>query len=94
MDESAADHKIRKSNGLYITYEKSGGLYLVEPGLWQAGWLAGKIWVRLEILKACHRSKSFDFPLCLAKVLHCFSNFDAFLMLFQANTSTRLFYKV
>ena len=36
----------------------------------------------------------FDFPLCLAKVLRCFSNFDALLTLFQANTATRLFYGV
>ena len=36
----------------------------------------------------------FDFPLCLAKVLCCFSNFDALLTLFQANTATRLFYGV
>ena len=45
---------------LYIACEKSGGLYLVEPGL-MAGWpsvhLADKIWVRLEILKACCRLK-------------------------------------
>ena len=30
---------------LYINCEKSGGLYLAEPGLtagWQAGWLAGR----------------------------------------------------
>ena len=25
----------------------------------------------------------FDFPLCLAKVLHCFSKFDALLTLFR-----------
>ena len=34
----------------------------------------------------------FDFPLCLAKVLPCFSNSDALLTLFQANTLTKLFY--
>ena len=33
---------------LFINYEKSGGLYLAEPGLAE-GWLADKIWVRLEI---------------------------------------------
>ena len=38
--------------------------------------------------------KIFDFPLFLAEVLHCFSNFDAFITFFQANISTRLFYKV
>ena len=45
VDESSADHKIRKSDELYITYEKSGGLYLAEPGLIagrQAGRLAGR----------------------------------------------------
>ena len=49
---------------LYITWEKSGGLHSAEPGL-MAGWLAGwpsvrpadEIWTRLEILKACCRSK-------------------------------------
>ena len=45
---------------LYITCEKSGGLYLVEPGLMAggpAGWLADEICVRLESLKACCRFK-------------------------------------
>ena len=45
---------------LYITCEKSGGLHLVESGLKagrQAGWLADKIWVRLEIFKAYCRLK-------------------------------------
>ena len=35
---------------LYINCEKSGGLYLAEPGLtagWQAGWLAGRLAGRL-----------------------------------------------
>ena len=45
---------------LYITCEKFEGLHLVELGL-TAGWLAvrpaDEIWVRLEILKACCRSK-------------------------------------
>ena len=41
---------------LYITCEKSRGLHLVEPGF-TAGRLADEIWVRLEILKACCRSK-------------------------------------
>ena len=47
-----------------LNCEKSGGLYLAEPGLtagWlagrQAGWLADKIWARLEILNACCRLK-------------------------------------
>ena len=53
---------------LYITCEESRGLHLAEPGLtagWQAGWLAGwladEIWARLEILKACCRSKNLIF---------------------------------
>ena len=33
---------------LYITCEKSGSLYQVEPGL-TAGWLADEIWPRIEI---------------------------------------------
>ena len=35
---------------LYITCEKSGGLYLAELGL-TAGRLADEIWARLKILK-------------------------------------------
>ena len=49
---------------LYITCEKSGGLHLAEPGLmagWQAGRQANEIWARLEILKACCRSKNSIF---------------------------------
>ena len=44
----------------------------------QAGGWAGRrgqaheIWARVEILKVCYRLK-FDFLLCLAKVLNCFS---------------------
>ena len=41
---------------LYINCEKSGGLYLAEPGV-TAGWLADEILARLEILNACYRSK-------------------------------------
>ena len=48
-----------------------------------------KILVWLEILKAFCRSK-YLFLYYLAKVLHCFSNFGAFLMLF----SGKHFYKV
>ena len=49
---------------LYITSERSGSLHLVEPGLTagrQAGSLADEIWARLEILKACNRSKYWIF---------------------------------
>ena len=76
---------------LYITCEKSGGLHLAEPGLtvgWQAGRLTDEIWARFEILKASCRSKNF--LLCLANVLYCFSNFDAFITLFPG----KHFYKV
>ena len=45
---------------LYATCEKSGGLHLAEPSL-MAGWPADEIWVRLEILKACCRSKNSIF---------------------------------
>ena len=67
---------------LYITCEKSRGLPLAEPGL-TAGRLADEFWVRFEILKLAVYIEMFNFLLCLAKVLHCFSNFDAFLMLFS-----------
>ena len=36
VDKSSADREIRKSNA--TTCEKSGGLHLAEPGLWQAVW--------------------------------------------------------
>ena len=45
---------------LYITCEKSGSLDLAESGL-TAGWQADEIWARLEILKACCRSKNSIF---------------------------------
>ena len=41
---------------LCITCEKYGGQHLAEPGL-TAGWQAGEIWARLEILKVCRTSK-------------------------------------
>ena len=57
MDESLADQAICKSDEtVHILYEKSGGLHLLEPGL-MAGRLSDKIWIRLEILKACCRLK-------------------------------------
>ena len=40
--------KIRKSDQLYATCEKSGGLHLAEPSL-MAGRLADEIWTKLEI---------------------------------------------
>ena len=45
---------------LYVTCEKSGGLYLAEPSL-MAGRLADKIWARREILKARCRSEYLIF---------------------------------
>ena len=48
--------KLVNGTRLYITCEKSGGLHLAEPGL-MAGWQADEIWAKLEILKACCRSK-------------------------------------
>jgi len=94
VDESLAIKRFINATWLYITWEKSGGLHLAKLGL-TTGWQVDEIWVRLKILKACCRSKIFDFPLCLAKVLHCFSSFDAFLVLFSGkHTSTRLFYTV
>ena len=57
-----------------ITCQKCGGLHLVEPDL-MAGWLADKIWARLEVLKVCC---CCNFSICLAKVLHYFSISNAF----------------
>ena len=56
VDKSSVIEKFKNPMQLYINCEKFGGLYLAEPGL-MAGWLAGEIWVRLEILKACCRLK-------------------------------------
>ena len=68
---------------LYISCEKAGGQCLAEPGLTACS-QADKIWAKFEVLKAYCRSKY------LAKVPHCFSNFNAFLMLF----SGKHYYKV
>ena len=86
--------KFKNLTRLYATCEKSDVLYLAKPSLtagWQSGRLADKIWARLGNLKAYCRSKYSIFRF-LAKVLHCFNNLDALLMLFQASTATRLFY--
>ena len=53
VDEFSADVNQTR---LYITCEKSGGLHLEVPSL-TAGSLADEIRARLEILKACFRSK-------------------------------------
>ena len=55
-ESSQRIEKFKNLARLYINCEKSGGLYLVEPGL-AAGWLADEIWARLEILNACCRLK-------------------------------------
>ena len=86
VDRFSADRNFVIWTRLYASCEKSGGLHLAEPSLTagrQAGWLVAEIWARLEILKV-------NFPLCLAEVLHYFSNFDAFIMLFPG----KHFYKV
>ena len=41
--------KFKNPTSVYINCEKSGGLYLVEPGL-TAGSMLDEIWVRLDIL--------------------------------------------
>ena len=40
MDKSSVDQKICNPTRLNISFEKSRGLHLAEPGL-MAGWLAG-----------------------------------------------------
>ena len=78
---------------LYINCEKSGGLYLAEPGL-MAGWLADKIWAMLEILNACCRLKHSIF--CFVKLRNCIilTTLMYCKCFFQTNTATRLFYGV
>ena len=59
VDKSSADQKFVNGTRLYITCEKYGGLHLAKPSLME-GWQANEIWVRLEILKACCRSKYYS----------------------------------
>ena len=62
VDKSSADREICKLDATVRNCEKSGGLQL-HPGL-TAGRLVGcEIWARLEILKACYRSKYSIFHL-------------------------------
>ena len=69
VDKLSANQEICiNQTRLYVTYEKSGGQHLVELGLTtcrlvvrQACSPAIKISVRLEILKACCRSKYLTF---------------------------------
>ena len=65
----------------------------MEPGLTagrQAGWEADEIQAKSEILKL-----AVDQNILFSTLLNqCYSKFNAFPMLFQANTIGRLFYKV
>ena len=45
---------------IYTTCENFEGLHLAEPDL-TAGWLINEVWARLEILKACCKSKYLIF---------------------------------
>ena len=78
MAHSTNLQKIHKTDTIVHNHEISGGLHLAEPGL-TAGSLADEIWARFQMLKACN----IQFPLCLAKLLHCFSKFNAFPKLFS-----------
>ena len=72
---------------LYISYEKYGGLHLVEPSL-TAGWLSGR-----QNYSEVRKFKSLlqiNFLLSVANAQHCFSKFNSFLMLF----SGKYYYKV
>ena len=67
---------------LCIHCEKSGGLYLAEPVL-TAGWQFGRRNLgEARDFQCLLQIKIFDFSLYLAKVLHCFNNFDALQTLF------------
>ena len=68
---------------LYITYGKSGGLHLAEPGLTagrqagrQAGSMSDKIWARYELAV----DQNIRFSVLFNKHTE---NFDAFLVLFS-----------
>ena len=101
LDKSLADRDFFVNPArLYITSERSGGLHQVESGLTadrqavrQASSLADKIWARLEILKLAV-NRNIRFSALFSQGTAFFSNFDALLMLFQANTATKLFYGV
>ena len=68
VDESSADREIRKSDAivhnLWKIWRPASG------GAGSYGRQADKIWTRLDILKACYRSK---FLLCLSNVRHRFN---------------------
>ena len=84
---------------LLMFYENSGGLHLGLMAGRLAGRLVDEIQQRFKIFKACRlQIKIFDFLRCLRVAyrysINCFIKFNAFLMLFQPNTATRLFYRV
>ena len=91
VDESSADKKIHRLDATVRDLSKSGGLHIAKPGF-TAGWLT-KFRRGLKFLKLAV-DQNIIFSLCLAKLLHCFSYFDAFITFFQANIFTTLFYKV
>ena len=69
--------KFENRRRFYITCGKSGGLYLAEPGL-TAGWQYDRRNLgEARDFQCLLQIEIFDFSLCLAKVLHYFSNFDA-----------------
>ena len=59
VDKSSADQEICKSNAIVHDLGKIWKLAPSGIGSYsrQAGCLSDKIWARLEILKACYRSK-------------------------------------
>ena len=76
VDKFSADQKIVNLTLLYITCGKSGGLHLAEPGLaagWQSCSSADEIWVRLETLKSCYRSK-YSMESLLLKIFSVINN--------------------
>ena len=68
---------------MYINCEKSGGLYLAEPGL-TAGWqFSRRNLGEASDFKCLLQIEIFDFLLSLAEVLHYFNNFDVLQTLFS-----------
>ena len=81
VDESSVDWEIRKSG---TTVHKLWKIWRPVPsGTWSYSRLAGR-WELGEAwdFKCLLQIEIFDFPLCLAKVLHYFNNFDALQTLF------------
>ena len=94
VEEGASvDQKICKSNATVRNLWKTWRL--VPSGTRSYGRLAGRPagWQNLVEtwnFKSLLQIETLDFPLCLAEVLHCFSNLDAFIALFPC----KHFYKV